>query len=268
MDLRGVPLRLQPGMLTAVSGAPGSGKSALMRLVSGLAGPSAGELWVGDQNLTQANTATARHPNVGIVYPALSLVPSLDVLANITLSVAITGTDVDKGYLTAVVRSFALEDIQSSMPGELTAKQSQGVAFARAFLLRPTLVVANEPMRSLNPAEADSLLKRVGEAARALNQTVLIATSSRVPAHTADREVTLAEGAITLDWDQSIGKAAIVSAPAQTAEADNDDLPASLDDIAPPPRLSEKQARLVSKAERILEELPGPITLGYDDPFV
>ncbi len=268
VDLRGVSLRLRPGTLTTVSGPPGSGTSTLIRLVLGLTGPLSASVWVGDQEVTPGADGTLRH-HIGVVYPALSLVPSLNVRENITLAAAISGFDVDEEYLLKVAHALAVDSLLSEMPQALTTEQSQQVAFARAFLTRPALVVADRPGRNLNPVAEQSLLTRVGGAARTLNQTVLIATSAAVSVGLgiADREVVLTNGAIASDQGQVVtGEPSLATHPG--TGLDEDDLPESLDDIAPPPRLSRGQARLVSKAQRILKELPGPITPEQDNPFL
>lgn len=244
--LSDVTLDVSPGGLTAVSGPPGAGKSTLLNLLSGMDQPTSGSVFLGGE---LASSGALQRGHVSRVYPALSLVPHLNVADNITLGCAILGVEVEGGYLDSVLDIFHLGELLERFPRELTPQQQQRVAFARAFLLRPELVVADEPQRPLDPDAGLRLLTQVGVAARTLGQTVIVSTQTPVVAEVADRWILLAEGSVTAD----------ILSPLLGDMPVREHLPDSLDDIAPPPRLSVGQERLVSEARRILEDLPGPV---------
>lgn len=252
--LSGVSLDVSPGALTAVSGPVGAGKSTLLNLLSGLDNPTSGTVSFGEEPV--GNDAL-RHGQVSRVYPALSLVSSLSVADNVMLGCEILGVEVERAYLDSVLDIFNLRALLNRFPEELTPAQQQRVAFARAFLVRPTLVVADEPQRALDPEAGLRLLALVGVAARRLGQAVVVSTQTPVVAQVADRWILLADGGLTAD----------ILSPIRVDASTKEHLPDALDDIAPPPRLSVGQERLVSEARRILEDLPGPLQ-PEEDPLI
>lgn len=241
-----ISLEVSPGALTAVSGPVGAGKSTLLNLLSGLESPTSGSVFVGEERV---EAAAYRRGQVSRVYPALSLVSSLSVADNVMLGCDILGVEVQGDYLDSVLDIFHLQTLLDRFPRELTPAQQQRVAFARAFLVRPSLVVADEPQRALDPEVGLRLLSLVGVAARRLGQAVIVSTQTPVVPNVADRWILLAEGGVTAD----------LLSPVQVDLPIRRHLPDALDDIAPPPRLSDGQERLVSEARRILEDLPGPV---------
>lgn len=244
--LRGVSLDIIPGTLTAISGPVGAGKSTLLSLLSGQMLPTDGTVLVCSGNL---EAAPLQQSPVRLGYPALSLLPHLNVEDNVTLGCAIWGVEVEEGYLDAVLDAFNLTELLERFPVGLTPQQQQRIALARSFLAHPDLVVADEPELPLDHAAGLRLLSLLGDAARTLGQTVIVATQSPVVAGIADRWILLKQGSVTAD----------VLSPAPRPSSTKEHLPDSLDDIAPPPRLSEHQEQLVNEARRILEHLPGPI---------
>ena len=132
--LRGVSVEFSAGEYTAIVGASGSGKSTLLHCMAGLDKPTSGTVWIGDQDLTHLKDHVSRRSGaieVGFVFQAFNLVPTLTAAENITLPSAIAGRDVDRARFDEVVDTIGLRDRLTHLPSELSGGQQQRVAAAR-----------------------------------------------------------------------------------------------------------------------------------------
>ncbi|MDJ0874537.1 MAG: ABC transporter ATP-binding protein [Desulfobacterales bacterium] len=152
--LDAVDIAFAPGSLTTLLGPSGCGKTTLLRLVSGLEPVSSGEIWFGDQNVTKLS-ATRR--DVGMVFQSYALFPHMTVEQNVGYGLRILRTKPDeiRNRVQEVLEMVAMDGFQRRYPDELSGGQQQRVAVARAMVLRPKVLLFDEPLSNI-----DSKLRR------------------------------------------------------------------------------------------------------------
>ena len=152
--LDAVDIEFAPGTLTTLLGPSGCGKTTLLRLVSGLEPVSSGEIWFGEDNVTQLS-ATRR--DIGMVFQSYALFPHMTVAQNVGYGLGIMKTPPDeiRERVREVLDMVAMDGYQGRYPDELSGGQQQRVAVARAMVLRPKVLLFDEPLSNI-----DSKLRR------------------------------------------------------------------------------------------------------------
>jgi putative ABC transport system ATP-binding protein len=197
--LRGIDVAFEAGRFTAIMGPSGSGKSTLMHCMAGLDSASAGQVFIGDADLTRMkdNELTRlRRERMGFVFQAFNLVPTLTAEENITLPIDIAGGKVDRGWFDLVVGTVGLADRLTHRPSELSGGQQQRVACARAMVTRPAIIFADEPTGNLDSRSGAEVLGFLRRSVDEFGQTIVMVTHDAHAAAYADRVVFLADGAL------------------------------------------------------------------------
>jgi ABC-type lipoprotein export system ATPase subunit len=201
--LRGVGLTLAPGELVAIIGRSGSGKSTLLNLLGCLDRPDGGELWFRDQRLTGASRralAAFRGRNLGFVFQTYNLIPELTARENVLLAARYLGRAREaETAARALLERLGVWDRAEQFPPALSGGEQQRVAFCRAVLNDPALILADEPTGNLDAENAAVLLAELRERSRSGRSAVLLVTHSAELARTADRTLALVEGQLTGD---------------------------------------------------------------------
>jgi putative ABC transport system ATP-binding protein len=195
--LDGVDVEFERGHFTAIMGPSGSGKSTLMHCQAGLDTLTSGQVFIGDTDLSQLSErelTLLRRDNVGFVFQAFNLVPTLSAIENITLPMDLAGVTPDQAWLDEVVETVGLADRLSHRPNELSGGQQQRVAISRALASRPQIIFADEPTGNLDSTSGGEILKFMRHAVDALGQTIVMVTHDPLAASYADRVVFLADG--------------------------------------------------------------------------
>jgi putative ABC transport system ATP-binding protein len=197
--LDGVEVAFARGQLTAIMGPSGSGKSTLLHCLAGLDTVSSGRVLIGGADLTGMDDdqlTRLRRDHIGFVFQAFNLVPTLNVLENITLPMDVAGRRPDPELLAAVVDAVGLGDRLRHRPAELSRGQQQRVACARALVSGPRVVFADEPTGNLDSRSGAEVLGFLRRAADEIGQTVVMVTHDPAAAASADRVLFLADGRI------------------------------------------------------------------------
>ncbi len=200
--LRGVDLALAPGELVAVVGRSGSGKSTLLNLLGCLDRSDGGALWFGDERLTGAGRralARFRGQHLGFVFQAYNLIPELTAWENVLLAGRYIGRPRAETEAAArgLLDRLGVSERAAQYPPALSGGEQQRVAFCRAVLNDPAVILADEPTGNLDEENAAVLLAELRERARGGRAGVLLVTHSVDLARTADRVLTLANGQLT-----------------------------------------------------------------------
>jgi len=172
--LKGASFELATGVSTALTGPSGSGKTTLLHLIAGLDTPSAGDIsWPGI-----GPRESLRPTRVTIAFQSPSLLAALDVAENVALPLILGGaTETDAAErATAILEAMSLDDLATKLPEELSGGQSQRVALARALVVRPALLLADEPTGQQDREHAEELLDFVLAFAAQCGTTILVAT--------------------------------------------------------------------------------------------
>lgn len=194
-----VTVDLPGGRFTAVMGPSGSGKSTLMHCVAGLDTLTSGQVFLGALelgSLSDKELTLVRREQVGFVFQAFNLLPTLTARENITLPLDLAGAKPDPDWLDTVVATVGLGDRLSHRPSELSGGQQQRVAVARALASRPQIVFADEPTGNLDSRAGAEILAFLAAAVRDMGQTVAMVTHDPVAAAYADSVVFLADGRV------------------------------------------------------------------------
>ena len=197
--LDGVNVEFDRGRFTAVMGPSGSGKSTLMHCMAGLDTPTSGRAFVGDQEieaLDDAGLTDLRRDQIGFVFQSFNLVPTLSAAENITLALDLAGVRVDRAWFDQLVEALGIADRLSHRPSEMSGGQQQRVACARALILRPELIFADEPTGNLDSNSSAELLAFLRDAVTEHGQSIVMVTHDPRAAAYADRVVFLADGRV------------------------------------------------------------------------
>jgi len=184
---------------TATMGPSGSGKSTLMHCLAGLDTLTAGQVFIGNTDITgmgEKQLTLLRREKIGFVFQSFNLVPTLTAIENITLPSALAGRKADGDWLHTVVDTVGLENRLSHKPSELSGGQQQRVAVARSLVARPEIIFADEPTGNLDSRSSGEILDFMRRAVSEFGQTIVMVTHDPVAASYADRIVFLADGRI------------------------------------------------------------------------
>lgn len=187
------------GQFTAIMGPSGSGKSTLMHCLAGLDTLTLGKAFIDGTDLSGLNDrelTVLRREQVGFIFQAYNLIPTLTALENITLPLDLGGVDIDEAWLNEVVSAVKLESRLTHRPSELSGGQQQRVAVARALASRPKIIFADEPTGNLDSRSGAEILSFMRHAVNDLEQTIVMVTHDPVAAAYADRVVFLADGKV------------------------------------------------------------------------
>ncbi|WET76520.1 ABC transporter ATP-binding protein [Amycolatopsis sp. QT-25] len=195
--LNGVTVEVRRGTFTAVMGPSGSGKSTFLHCAAGLDKPSSGRVLLGDTELSRMREKALtelRRTRVGFIFQAYNLLPSLNVVQNITLPMRLAGKKPDPRWLREIVEGVGIAKRLEHRPSELSGGQQQRVAIARALVTRPEVVLADEPTGALDTRTARQVLDLLRSIVDGMGQTVLMVTHDPVAASAAHGVLFLADG--------------------------------------------------------------------------
>ena len=184
---------------TAIMGPSGSGKSTLLHCLAGLDRPTAGQIFLGEVDITarsENELTLIRRGQIGFVFQAFNLIPMLDAAENIELPLSLAGRTADRAWLDRVIDTVHLRDRLHHRPDQLSGGEQQRVAVARALVTRPKVIFADEPTGNLDSRSGAEILAFMREAVDDLGQTVVMVSHDPVAASHADRAVFLADGRI------------------------------------------------------------------------
>jgi putative ABC transport system ATP-binding protein len=194
-----VTIEFDAGRFTAIMGPSGSGKSTLMHCVAGLDSLTSGSVFIGDTDLSKLNDKALtilRRDEVGFIFQAYNLVPTLSAEENILLPSSLGKRGIDREWFDQIVATVGLGDRLSHRPSELSGGQQQRVAVARALASRPSIIFADEPTGNLDSRAGAEILSFMQRAVRDLGQTIVMVTHDPVAASYASRVVFLNDGHI------------------------------------------------------------------------
>ena len=199
--LRDVNLLIEKGDMVVIMGPSGCGKTTLLNCLSGLDAPTSGTVKIEGIPLSQMNDnelSEYRATRMGFIFQSFNLLPVLTALENVELPLLVAGINEKDARLRAssMLSRVDLEEWAHHRPLELSGGQQQRVAIARALISRPAIIWADEPTGNLDSSGADqitALLKRLNKANR---QTFVIVTHDPTVAKTADRLISMKDGAI------------------------------------------------------------------------
>ncbi|MFD4556791.1 ABC transporter ATP-binding protein [Streptomyces sp. NPDC058469] len=212
LALDSVDVDIARGRFTAVMGPSGSGKSTLMHCLAGLDTVSAGQVWLGDTEITglkDRELTRLRRDRIGFMFQSFNLIPTLNAAENITLPMDIAGQKPDQKWLDQVIDTLGLRDRLKHRPSQLSGGQQQRVACARALASRPELIFADEPTGNLDSRSGLEVLGFLRDAVDDLGQTVVMVTHDPGAAAHSDLVLFLGDGRIVDEMERPTAEAVL-----------------------------------------------------------
>ena len=197
-----VSLTIEKGEFTAIVGSSGSGKSTLLHAIAGVDVPSSGKIFLCGQDVYAGSSeqlAVFRRRQVGLIYQFHNLIPTLNVVENITLPILMDRRRVNKERLNDLLELLGLQERRTHLPNQLSGGQQQRVAIGRALMNAPQVCLADEPTGSLDSRNGQEIIRLLRESHERYNQTLIIVTHDETIALQADRIITRADGKVLRD---------------------------------------------------------------------
>jgi putative ABC transport system ATP-binding protein len=199
--LRGASVAVAQGEILAVMGPSGSGKSTLLHCLAGIFAPDRGEVWFGERRLdtlAEAERTRLRRTAFGFVFQFGQLVPELSIADNIALPLLLNRVKRKTAYekATAWLDRLELSGLGGRRTGELSGGQAQRVAVARALVMRPQVLFADEPTGSLDSLTGEMVMNMIVALAREEGTTVVLVTHDARVAACAGREILVRDGTV------------------------------------------------------------------------
>lgn len=175
--LDGIDLSIEDGEFIAVVGTSGSGKSTLLHMLGGLDRPTSGKVYVDGKDIFSLKDdalCVFRRRKIGFVFQSYNLVPVLNVEENICLPIELDGGKADCSYIREIEEVLGIENKRKSLPGQLSGGQQQRVALARTLAQNPQIILADEPVASLDPVTAKQVMEDFQRINKEMNITILL----------------------------------------------------------------------------------------------
>ena len=194
-------LRIEQGEFVTIIGKSGSGKSTLLHLLGGLDNPTSGEVWLDGKNIagySEEQLAAIRRREIGFIFQAFNLVPSLNVWENVVLPLGLDNRKVDKAYITDILKTLDMEKKMKNLPNTLSGGQQQRTAIARAISTKPSIILADEPTGNLDSKTGDEVISLLKLSAKKYGQTLIVITHNEEIAQMADRTIVIEDGKVVM----------------------------------------------------------------------
>ncbi len=197
MALDGVSLSVEEGEFLAIIGTSGSGKTTLLQILGGLDEPTAGGVWIrgnGLKDMTEDERTIFRRRDIGFVFQQYNLIPVINVYENIVLPLRLDGAEIDEKLLEDIVRTLKIGEKLENLPEELSGGQQQRVAIARALMVKPAVLLCDEPTGNLDSVTSMEVISLLKTCAARFHQTVIVVTHQEAIAQMADRILRVEDG--------------------------------------------------------------------------
>ena len=197
-----VSLTIEKGEFTAIIGTSGSGKSTLLHIIGGVDVPTSGAVYLDGQDVyAQNNEALAifRRRQVGLIYQFHNLIPTLNVVENITLPILMDRREVNQERLDELLELLGLSDRKNHLPNQLSGGQQQRVSIGRALMNAPAVMLADEPTGSLDSRNGQESVRLLKLSNIKYGQTLILVTHDENIALQADRIIGISDGRVVRD---------------------------------------------------------------------
>ena len=199
--LRGASLRVKKGEVLAIMGPSGSGKSTLLHSLAAIISVDSGEIRLNGKRIDKLpddKRSILRRTMFGFVFQFGQLVPELTVEDNVALPLLLNKKDKKEAYKKAKrwITEVGLSGKENNLPGELSGGQAQRIAIARAMVIEPQILFADEPTGSLDTFNSEKVMELFIKTAKEHGTTVIMVTHEPSIAAYADREIVVRDGKI------------------------------------------------------------------------
>ncbi|MGL4953712.1 MAG: ABC transporter ATP-binding protein [Culicoidibacterales bacterium] len=199
--LNGLSFEMEAGEFVGIMGPSGSGKTTVLNCLATIERPTAGKIWLNQQELTtlkRKELEQFRRDQLGFIFQEYNLIETLTAFENIALALTIQGRNLKNiaEEIAEVAQELEITDILAKFPHELSGGQKQRVAVARAVITKPSLILADEPTGALDSKAAQKLLQTFTQLNQQFHATILMVTHDPVSASYANRIIFIKDGAV------------------------------------------------------------------------
>lgn len=195
--LKSVSLRIESGETVALLGPSGAGKSSLLLLAGGLERTSKGRIFLADKEITQMSEdqlAAFRRDHIGIIFQDFHLIPSMTATENVALPLEFQGEDKPHDRAKEALNAVGLGHRLGHYPGQLSGGEQQRVAIARALVVKPKILLADEPTGNLDGETGGQIINLLFELAAKMGSSLLLITHDTALAKRCGRQIHMADG--------------------------------------------------------------------------
>ena len=208
--LRGISLSIEAGETVGVLGPSGAGKTSLLMIMAGLESLTGGSISLAENDITTMGEdalAALRRDQVGIVFQAFRLIPSMTALQNVAVPMELAGRrDADEMAATAL-EAVGLGHRKTHLPDQMSGGEQQRVAIARAIATRPRILLADEPTGNLDSGTSEKVIATLFEATKSAGAALVLVTHDADLAERCERVLTIEDGRIVGDRKTKAGSA-------------------------------------------------------------
>jgi putative ABC transport system ATP-binding protein len=208
--LRGISLSIEAGETVGVLGPSGAGKTSLLMIMAGLESLTGGSISLAENDITRMGEdalAALRRDQVGIVFQAFRLIPSMTALQNVAVPMELAGRrDADEMAATAL-EAVGLGHRKTHLPDQMSGGEQQRVAIARAIATQPRILLADEPTGNLDSGTSEKVIATLFEATKSAGAALVLVTHDADLAERCERVLTIEDGRIVGDRKTKAGTA-------------------------------------------------------------
>jgi len=196
-----VSLDIYKGEFVCFLGTSGSGKSTFLNMVAGLEKPTRGEIWIGKvpiHKLNEAQVTIFRQKNIGFIFQAYHLMQSMTALENVALPLMLKGVpkEIREPAAKKALAQVGLKGYEGRKPNQMSGGQQQRVGIARALVVKPKIIFADEPTGNLDSRTTKEVMDLITKETHENGTTLILVTHDRSIADYADKIVTIQDGNI------------------------------------------------------------------------
>ncbi|MCH2563423.1 MAG: ABC transporter ATP-binding protein [SAR116 cluster bacterium] len=208
--LRGISLSIEAGETVGVLGPSGAGKTSLLMIMAGLESLTGGSISLAENDITTMGEdalAALRRDQVGIVFQAFRLIPSMTALQNVAVPMELAGRRDAAEMAATALEAVGLGHRKTHLPDQMSGGEQQRVAIARAIATRPRILLADEPTGNLDSGTSEKVIATLFEATKSAGAALVLVTHDADLAERCERVLTIEDGRIVGDRKTKAGAA-------------------------------------------------------------
>ena len=199
--LNGVDLTIREGEFCAIVGTAGSGKSTMLNMLAGLEKPTKGEVIIDNhhiEKMTESELVQFRRDNVGFIFQSFNLMGTMNAVENVALPLTFQGVSKRERLNRAkkMIHMVGLDKYATHKPNQMSGGQQQRVGVARALVVKPEIIFADEPTGNLDSNTSREIMNLMQTVVREQNQTLIMVTHDNQLASFADKIIRIVDGKI------------------------------------------------------------------------